>query len=176
MTKRANQTTAFLRKILSSCPKDVKAKCHKSIVRPQLEYASTIWDPVTKSKIAKVESVQMRAARFCYNDYRRTSNVTSMLQELGWEDLQSRREQNKVAMMYRIVNNLVEIPADQYLTAAGVSTRGHQQRFQVRCCSIRDGSFLPSAVRLWNSLPASAISAPILDDFKILISAGIPRP
>ena len=41
------------------------------------------------------------------------------------------REQNKVAMIYRTVNNLVEIPAQQYLTAAGVSTRGHQQRFLV---------------------------------------------
>ena len=74
-------------------------------------------------------------------------------------------------MMYRIVNNLVEIPADQYLTAAGVSTRGHQQRFLVQYCSINayKGSFFPSAVRL----PASAISVPTMDDFKILISAGI---
>ena len=55
--KKASQTTAFLRRNLSSCPKDVKAKCYKSIVRPQLEYASTVWDPVTKSNIAKVESV-----------------------------------------------------------------------------------------------------------------------
>ena len=131
MTKKANQNTAFLRRNLSSCPKDVKAKCYKSIVRPQLEYASTVWDPVTKSNIAKVESVQRRAARFCYNDYRRTSSVTSMLQELGWEDLQSRREQNKDAMMYRIVNNLVEIPAGQYLTAAGVSTRGGECYYRI---------------------------------------------
>ena len=146
VTKKANQTIAFLRRNLSSCPKDVKAKCYKSIVRPQLEYASTVWDPVTKSNIAKVESVQRRSARFCYSDYRRTSSVTSMQQELGWEDLQSRREQKKVAMMYRIVNNLVEIPADQYLTAAGISTRSHQQRFLVEYCSINayNGSFFPS--------------------------------
>ena len=177
MTQKANQTTAFLRRNLSSCPKDVKAKCYKSIVRPQLEYALTVWDPVSKSNIAKVESVQKHAARFCYNDYRRTSSVTSMLQELGWEDLQSRLEQNKVAMMYRTVNNLVEIPADQYLTAAGVSTTGHQQRLLVQYCSINayKGSFFSSAVRLWNSLPASTISAPTMDDYKILISAGIPR-
>ena len=81
-------------------------------------------------------------------------------------------------MMFRIVNNLVEIPADQYLSVAGVSTKGHQQRFLVPFCSINayKGSFFPSAVHLWNSLPASAISAPTMDDFKLLISAGIPRP
>ena len=105
------------------------AKCYKSIARPQLEYASMEWDPVIKSNIAKVESVQRRATMFCYYDYRQTSSVTSMLQELGWEDLKSRREQNKVTMMHWIVNNIVEIPADEYLTAAGVSTSGHQQQF-----------------------------------------------
>ena len=39
--------------------------------------------------------------------------VNSVLQVLGWEDLQSRRDQNKAIMMYSIVNNLVEIPAGQ---------------------------------------------------------------
>jgi hypothetical protein len=35
MTKKANNTTAFLRRNLSSCPADVK--CYKTWVRPQLE-------------------------------------------------------------------------------------------------------------------------------------------
>ena len=80
-------------------------------------------------------------------------------------------------MMYRIAINLIEIPADQYLTATGISTRGRQQRFLVPYCSTNayNGSFFPSAVCLWNSLPASAIAAPTTDDIKILISAGIPR-
>ena len=73
VTKKANRTTAFLRRNLSSCPKDVKAKCYKSIVRPQLEYASpTVWDPITKSNIVKVESVQRRVARFWYHKLRKT--------------------------------------------------------------------------------------------------------
>ena len=59
--------------------------------------------------------IQRRATRFCCNDYRRSSIDISMLQELGWEDLKSRRGQNKVTMKYRIVNNLVEILAGQYL-------------------------------------------------------------
>ena len=126
VTKMANQTTAFLRRNLSSCSKDVKAQCYKSLVRPQLEYAATTWDPYTKTNSVKVEAVQRRAARFCFNDYRQTSSVSSMMQDLGWEQLQTRRQQNKTVMMYRIVNNLVEIPANQYLTPTGVSTRGHQ--------------------------------------------------
>ena len=98
----------------------------------QVHSSSTTW--ICFDGMGPCNKIQhsQSAARFCYSEYLRTSSFTSMLQELGWEDLQSRRKQNKVAMMYRIVNNLVEIPADQYLTAAGVSTRGHQQRFLVQ--------------------------------------------
>ena len=83
MTRKANNTTAFLQRNLSSCPRDIKATCYKSLIRPQLEYAATVWDPITKTNINKVEAVQRRAARFCHNDYHRTSSVTTMLQDLG---------------------------------------------------------------------------------------------
>ena len=76
VTKRANQTTAFPQRKLSSCAKDVKAKCYKSLNCPQLEYAGTIWDPYTKTNSFKVEAVRRQAARFCFNDYRRTSSVS----------------------------------------------------------------------------------------------------
>ena len=98
-----------------------------------------------------------------------------MMHNLGWEQLQIRRQQNKTVMMYRIVNNLVEIPANQYLTPTGVSTRGHQQRFLPYYCSVNayQGSFFPSAIRLWNALPANTVSAQSID--KVLICADIPR-
>ena len=115
--------------------------------------------------------------RFCCRDYRQTSRVTSALQELGWEDLQSRRDQNKATMMYRNFNNFVEIPEGQYLNATGVATREHHQQFLPVYCSINayKGSFFPSKVRLWNGLPANVISAPTLEDFKLLVGGGILR-
>ena len=77
VTKRANQTTAFLRRHFSSCSKDAKAKCYKSLYRTQIEYAATIWDPYTKTNSTKVQAVQRWAARFCFNDYSRSSSVSS---------------------------------------------------------------------------------------------------
>ena len=100
VTKRANQTISFLQRNLSSFPKDIKEASYKTLVRPQLEYAATVCDPSTKTVINKVEAVQRRAARFCHNDYRRTSSVTSMIQNLEWEELQHRRKQCKTIMMY----------------------------------------------------------------------------
>ena len=173
MTKRANQTISFLQRNLSPCPRDIKeaSNMYTTLVRPQLEYAATVWDSATQTGINKVEAVQRRAARFCQNDYCRTSSDTSMIQNLGWEELQYRREQCKTVMMYRIINNLVDIPAEKYLVYSGTSTRGHETRFLVPYCSVNayKSSFFPSAIRLWNSLPASAVTTLSHDAFKSCI-------
>ena len=142
--------------------------CYKSLVRPQLEYASTVWDPSTKSNITKVEAVQRRAARFVIGDYSRTSSVTTMLQHLEWKGLQTRRQHAKVTMMHRIVHRLVEIPIVPYFHPTGAHTRGHASRFLqpfTTVNSYRD-SFFPSGIRLWNSLPVSLIDAPSLEVFQ----------
>jgi len=40
-----------------------------TFVRPQLEYASSLWSPHTKRNIDKIEGVQGRAARATLNDW-----------------------------------------------------------------------------------------------------------
>ena len=67
------------------CPAAQKCYKTKSLVRPQLEYGATIWDPYTYANSTEVEAVQGRAARFCFNNYRQISSVSSMMQDLGWE-------------------------------------------------------------------------------------------
>ena len=52
---------------------------YQTIVRPQLEYASTIWDFHTQQYTHKIEMVQKRGARWTMNDYARTTSVTSLL-------------------------------------------------------------------------------------------------
>ena len=51
--------------------------------------------------------IQRRSARFVYNDFARTSSVTSMLNNLNWPRalLQQRRDIAKVIMFYKIINN-----------------------------------------------------------------------
>ena len=85
--KKANNSLAFLRRSLASCPRDIKAQSYQALVRPILEYASTSWDPHTKSNIQQLEAVQRRAARFVTGDYRTTSNPSQMIADLKWEPL-----------------------------------------------------------------------------------------
>ena len=166
--KKANNSLAFIRRNLSSCPQATKAQAYQSLVRPTLEYASAAWDPYTQSNIQQLEAVQRRAARFVKGDYRTTSSTSQMIQDLGWQPLQQRRQQAKVTLMYRIVYGLVDIPAQQYLHPATSATRGHGLRYIVPYTrtDILRHSFFPSAIRLWNQLPQQLVTAPTLEAFK----------
>jgi len=61
------------------------------MVRPIIEFASPVWDPHTILYTNKIESIQRSAARFCFNNYSRTSSVTIMLNKLNLAPLKDRR-------------------------------------------------------------------------------------
>ena len=46
---KANRSLRFLRRNLSSCPEGVKEAAYKALVRPHMEYASSVWDPRLKN-------------------------------------------------------------------------------------------------------------------------------
>ena len=170
VTKKANNINAFLRRNISTCPSTIKVQCYTTLVRPIVEYAAIIWDPVTQRNIYELEMVQRRAARFVTGNYRTTCSVTKMLQDLQWPTLQDRRRKAKVTMLYRTVHHLVAIPSHTYLVPRGASlpTRGHDIRFLLPYSRIQSHqqSFFPSAIRLWNDLPSAAVNATTLDGFK----------
>jgi len=47
-TKKASQTVNFVRRNFLTCPSHIREQCYKTLVRPQLEYASTVWDNSVK--------------------------------------------------------------------------------------------------------------------------------
>ena len=63
ITHKAPQVNGFLYRNLRQCPPHIKAVYYKykSMVRPILEYASSVWDPHTTVNIRRLESVQRRA-------------------------------------------------------------------------------------------------------------------
>ena len=87
---KATNTLNVLKRNLKST-KEVCERAYKSLVRPQVEYAASVWSPWLARDKARIERVQRRAARYVYNTYSRYSSVTAMLQSLDWETLESRR-------------------------------------------------------------------------------------
>ena len=58
VTKKANNTRAFLQRNINRCPDAIKTLCYQTFVRPIVEYASTVWDPSTEKNVKSVENVQ----------------------------------------------------------------------------------------------------------------------
>ena len=65
--------------------------------------------------IDKIKAIQCCSIRFILNDYSRTSSVTSMIKSLNLPLLESRRTCNRAIMMFKILNNIVDISIDPTL-------------------------------------------------------------
>ena len=125
------------------------------------EYASIVWSPYLVTLIDKIEAVQRRSVRFILNDYSRTSSVTSMMESLNLPLLESRKTCNRAIMMFKILNNIVDISIDlaidpTVLVPNTLSTHGHNQRFHqlpVRTNSFGKSFFLILLKSGTNSLP-----------------------
>ena len=154
----AGRTLSLLQRNIYHCPERIKLMSYKSLVRPQLEYCNTIWDPHNKCHINQLEALQNRAARFITNDFRRYSSVTQMKSDIGLESLESRRKINKAILFYKIQNRLVDVSLD-----LRQSTHFPGKYTQIQC---RTTAFVPRSIVVWNKLSTTATSSISLEAFK----------
>jgi hypothetical protein len=55
ITAKANTTLGFLRRNLNIPSIRIKGQAYQTLVRPLVEYASTVWNPYTKTEINKLK-------------------------------------------------------------------------------------------------------------------------
>ena len=92
-----------------------------------------------------------------------------MFQELDWESLESRRVKIQLTLLYKVIQDLVDIPAAAYLTPASTRTRANHTKKLRQISSRSDAykfNFFPRTIPVWNSLLATVAEAPDLVSFK----------
>ena len=82
-----------------------------TFIRPILEYADVVWDNCTQFDQTEIEKVQMEAGRIVSGTTKLVS-LASLYNELGWEELSSRRRKQKRVLFYKMINRL----SPNYLT------------------------------------------------------------
>ena len=82
------------------------------MVRPILEYGSSVWDPHTGKLQEELEKVQNRAGRFVTRNYvYETGSMTGILGQLKWESLyKKRRKDNRLILLYKGLKGRFKMP------------------------------------------------------------------
>ena len=159
VTSKANCTLGFVRRNLRVKSRLLKERAYFTLVRPQFEYSSTIWDPrkgVEKNGSHKIEMVHRRAARWKTGNFNWRASVTSMLQELGWWSLEQRRVDSQPTLLFKIAHGLAPTcHTDQLRLPTRRSRQMHEPSFLPLPCHTTSHrlSFFPRTISQWNSLP-----------------------
>ena len=166
---RGNRTVGFLRRNFRDCSTKVRSATYTSMVRPRLEYASSVWDPHKRKDVQLLEKVQRRAARYACNSYhdRSPGAVTQLLQQLQWDSLEQRRHHNRLTALYKIQNGLVDLQPTKFFQPSDSRTRGANRLRQENVSHpALFHSFFPRTISEWNRLPTTTTSAPSLEAFR----------
>ena len=113
VTATPNRTIAFVRRNLYSCPQHIKNSAYTTLVRPLLEYSSSVCDTHTNTLVNKIEMVQRRVARFCHNDYKTIEKgcMCEMIDKLYLEPLNitTRRTHIRLTIFHKAINGLLAL-------------------------------------------------------------------
>ena len=69
LCKKAIRTIGFLKRNANISSRSIKEPAYKSLVRPQVEYASPVWDPSTHVDINRVEMVHRHTTGYVCNRF-----------------------------------------------------------------------------------------------------------
>ena len=147
-------------------------------VRPILEYASISWSPSCLNLKKKLETVQNNCAKFITNTYPKKGNyenfsITKILDSLGWNSLESRRDQARLIMAYKILNKQVilepELLPKNHMRHPTRKTN-NQENLLKESYSRLDSTqktFFYAVPKLWNKhITPTQAKAPTVDAFK----------
>ena len=163
----ANRNLVLIFKSFTYLNKEMFLCLYKSIVRPHLEYATTVWSPMYKKDAIILENTQRRATKMV-NSLKELS-YEARLKKLGLPSLEYRRLRSDIIEVYKILNQLDRVSINKFFTVMDeTTTRGNSLKlFKERSgTNIRANVFSNRAVNAWNLLPNDVVLAPSLNSFK----------
>lgn len=116
IVKRAHRNLGFLVRITKEFNNE---KClqllFNTLVRPGLEFASTIWTPFQRNKTEKIEKVQRKFTRILTGRLTRPSepqmyeNYEERMLRFKMCSLVNRRIERDMGMLYKLLNNKLDV-------------------------------------------------------------------
>ena len=162
----ANRNFGLIFRSFTYIDKAMFLNLYKSLVRPHLEYATSVWSTMYKKDSITLENIQRRAT--CLVNSLSGRTYEDRLKILGLPTLEYRRLRADVIQVYKILNQIDQVDIDKFFNMSEQSTRGNSLKiFKPRSrLKVRSSVFSNRVVDVWNSLPNSVVTAPSLNSFK----------
>ena len=183
---KANKLLGLLRHTFKYLNAESLTLLYKSIIRPHLEYATSVWSPHLKGDKDKVERVQRRATKQI--PQLQHLSYQERLQHLKLPTLEYRRLRTDLILLYKHTHQLIKIDTNTYCLkckhntnmlqpAARANNRGHNFKFQVHHhVGVRDRFYTSRILKTWNNLQLKTVNATSLNAFKTLLKSDPSMP
>ena len=166
-----------MRRLQNTVPRKCLETVYKCMIRPVIDYGDVLFPVLTSNQAQRLESLQRQAALICTKAYQRTPHIF-LLNELGWESLETRRKYHCLVIMYKIQNKLSPTylsklcPVKRMLNAYGLRNVNDLTQIYCRYSSFRK-SFFPETVASWNKLDINVREVATLTGFKRNLKADL---
>ena len=172
---KANSALAQIKNSFTNLDVNIIKPLYKSLVRPHLEYAITVWNPYLEQDKTKLEKIQRRATKLVPS--LRKTDYETRLGIFRLTSLEVRRERGDLIEFFKIIRKIEEInwinePRKIAEGNDAYNLRRHNQHFYkegTKCITVRENFFLNRVISLWDQLPDKARDATTLDGFKAAI-------
>lgn len=171
IVNKANRVLSIIRKSFEYIDIQTFKYLYKGLVRPQLEYATPVWNPHLIRQIDDIEGVQIRATKMVPG----LSNLSypERLKKLDIPTLSYRRARGDMIQMFKLLGNPKEGAYDCSLPplfekSRRDNSRGHNKKLfpQQHSRDVRTYNFTIRSVEYWNSLPQYVIDSNSIIEFE----------
>ena len=163
---KANRILAIIYKTFDYIDVFIFKQIFKSLARPHQEYAAPVWSPHHEHLKTLIENVQRRATKkipgFSELEY------PERLRKLKMPTLAYRRQRGDMIQMFKLIKGFYDPTLPSIFEKNPRQSKGHSEKLNIKGATkdIRKYSFTVRAIKIWKSLPHSAIDAETIVQFE----------
>ena len=169
-TANARKLTGLIKRTVGhSAPVSVLQQLYSSIVMPQLEYATPVWNSLSKSQIQTLERIQRSYTKFMFG-YESPLTYPDRLDKLNMLPLSYRRDISDLCQLYKFIQDPRSLLPDSvhFRNDQRCTRQSELSNFPIPRCKTEQSRkfYFNRVVYSWNKLPESVKSASTLLGFK----------
>ena len=168
----ANKTLGLVKRICKEVKNtNTRKTLYCALVRPKLEYVSSVWSPYTIKHRLLIENVQRRATKFILN-YPENMPYTERLQKTKLLPLEFRREICDLILLFKSKHRLITMDINKYICTYNPNYQSRnydENNFKIIIKHKQDyfqNSYFVRTAKLWNNLPTELKAINSLCAFK----------